>query len=239
MSKNSELVEKYQSGDEKAADELVENNMGLVYSIVRRFSNVNCESEDLVQIGAIGLIKAVRRFDSSFDVKFSTYAVPVIIGEIKRFLRDDGAIKVSRSIKETAIKGRRAEEILRKKLGRDVGINEIAKEIGVDETELVQAFEASVMPESLYAKVNIGGKGDSDGVRLLDFVADNDTEEKITDRVFLRQSLELLSERERKIIVLRYFKGKTQCEISGLIGVSQVQVSRLEKKAIEKMRSLL
>ena len=119
------------------------------------------------------------------------------------------------------------------------GINEIAKEIGVDETELVQAFEASVMPESLYAKVNIGGKGDSDGVRLLDIVADNDTEEKITDRVFLRQSLEILSERERKIIVLRYFKGKTQCEISELIGVSQVQVSRLEKKAIEKMRSLL
>lgn len=239
MSKNSELVEKYKSGDEKAADELVENNMGLVYSIVKRFSNVCYESEDLIQIGAIGLIKAVRRFDLSFDVQFSTYAVPMIIGEIKRFLRDDGAIKVSRSIKETAIKGRRAEEILRKKLGREVGISEIAKEIGIDETELVQAFDASLMPESLYAEVRNGSKDDGKGVRLLDIVPDCDTEEKITDRVFIKEALSVLNERERRIILMRYFKGKTQAEISEIIGVSQVQVSRLEKKAIEKMRSKL
>ncbi len=234
MMSNAELLERYRQGDDSAAGAIVEQNMGLVYSVVKRFLNRNHEAEDLIQIGAIGLIKAVKKFDDAFGVQFSTYAVPMIAGEIKRFLRDDGAVKVSRSIKETAIKGRRAEEELRKRLGRNPGIKEISEECNIPEDELMQAFGAAVAPESLQA--GIGDKDDEHSVKFIEMLISDDTEEKIVDRVFLKEVLSKLPERERRIIIMRYFRGKTQSEIAETIGVSQVQVSRIEKKALIKLR---
>lgn len=235
MLNNSELLERLEFGDRSAENLLVENNMGLVYSIVSRLENRMYDREDLVQIGAVGLIKAVKKFDTSFNVQFSTYAVPMILGEIKRFLRDDGAIKVSRSIKETALKGRRCRETLEKKLGRTPSISEIAKESGITEEELIEAFEASAPPESLQAAVVDG----DDRMSLMGLVADEGNEEKIVDKLVIKQSLLNLTDREREIIILRYFKGKTQTDISEHIGVSQVQISRIEKKALLKMRSVI
>lgn len=235
MLNNSELLEQLSAGSKEAESMLVQNNMGLVYSIVSRLDCRLYDREDLVQIGALGLIKAVKKFDTSFNVQFSTYAVPMILGEIKRFLRDDGAIKVSRSIKETALKGKRCREALEKKLGRTPAISEIAKESGIPENELIEAFEASAPPESLQAAVIDG----DDRLSLMGLVADDGNEEKIVDKLVIKQSLLNLTDRERTIIILRYFKGKTQTDISEHIGVSQVQVSRIEKKALLKMRSVI
>ena len=230
MADNAELLKRAGTGDGEAEAELVEKNMGLVYSIVRRFSNRGGEAEDLVQIGAIGLIKAVKKFDLSFGVKLSTYAVPMIIGEIKRFLRDDGAIKVSRAVKENAVRARRAEEELRLRLGRDPTLREIAIESGMDEWEITEAFDASLPPESLQA-------GTENEDPLINRLSSDDTEDKIVDKVFLRDALDKLSEREYEIIFLRYFRGKTQTEVAERIGVSQVQISRIEKKALLKLRN--
>lgn len=235
MASNAELLQRLSEGDESAADALVENNMGLVYSVVGKFGYSGYERDDLVQLGAIGLIKAVRRFDCSFDVQFSTYAVPMILGEIKRFLRDDGVIKISRSIKEAAIKGKRSEESLRKLLGRNPTIREISIDCGVDEDLLLQAFEASYPPESLQSAAN----ADDDGLTLMGLVGGESEEEEIVDRLFVAESLRALDERERRIITLRYFRGRTQSEIATELGVSQVQISRLEKKALLKMRQVL
>ena len=235
MLNNSELLEQLDLGDESAKSLLIENNMGLVYSVVSRIKSHLYEREDLVQIGAMGLIKAVKKFDTSFNVQFSTYAVPMILGEIKRFLRDDGAIKVSRSVKENALKGKRCREQLEKKLGREPTIGEISLECGISEDELIEAFEASVPPESLQAAVIEG----ENGLSLMGLVTDGCEEEKIVDRLVIKQSLSKLTDRERKIIILRYFMGKTQTDISEHIGVSQVQVSRIEKKALLKMRNAI
>ena len=234
MQDNAELLGKFCRGDEGVLSELIENNMGLVYSIVSKLENRMYDKEDLVQIGAMGLVKAVRKFDTSFGVQFSTYAVPMIIGEIKRFLRDDGTIKVSRSIKETAMKGRRCKEVLEKRLGRTPTVNEISAECGIMPEQLIEAFEASSPPQSLQAEVLEG----EDGLCLMGLISGEDNENEIVDRLFIRQMLGQLNERERKIIIMRYFRGKTQNEISKEIGVSQVQISRLEKKALEKMRDL-
>lgn len=236
MRSNEELLELLSMGDECAAEELVENNMGLVYSIVSRFANRRYEVEDLNQIGAIGLIKAVKKFDNSFGVKFSTYAVPMIMGEIKRFLRDDGVIKVSRSIKENAIKARRTEELLRKKLGRNPSIKEISDECGIEESEIAEAFEATVVPESLQSIQGDSAKRDG-GLSLIEKISAESAEEKIVDKIFLKEVLKELNEREYTIIVMRYFRGKTQSEVAKLIGVSQVQISRIEKKALERIRN--
>ncbi len=234
MTDNAELLKRVRMGDDEAADRLVENNMGLVYSIVGRFSDRHCEREDLMQIGAIGLIKAVKKFDISYGVQFSTYAVPMIIGEIKRFLRDDGAIKVSRSIKEVASKARQAQERLSRSLGRNPTLGELSRELGIDESDITQAFEASLEPESLQAVMS--GKNGDTGISLIDRVTAEDTEEQIVDRIFLKQALLSLDAREHEIIVMRYFRGKTQSEIAKVIGVSQVQISRIEKKALMKIR---
>lgn len=234
MANNAELLDRVRQGDTAAADELVNCNMGLVYSVVSKFMNRRCETEDLMQIGAVGLIKAVRKFDTSFGVQFSTYAVPMIIGEIKRFLRDDGVIKVSRTLKENAAKGRRAEERLSAKLGRAPRLSEISAECGISEEDLSAAFEAAVAPESLQA--GVGSESDESGMRRMDRLVSEDTEEKMVDKVFIKESLKQLSDRERNIIIMRYFRGKTQSEIAALIGVSQVQISRIEKKALQRMR---
>ncbi len=232
MVDNSELLGRLSRGDEPAKALLVENNMGLVYSIVAKLDNRGYEREDLVQIGAIGLIKAVNKFDTSFGVQFSTYAVPMILGEIKRFLRDDGAIKISRSIKEKALKGRRCREALEKRLGRTPTVGEISLECGIPADELLEAFDAMAPVESLQAAVG----GDEDGLNLMGLVSGEDEETEIVDKLVINQSLSKLTKRQREIIILRYFKGKTQSEIAKRIGISQVQVSRIEKKALLCMR---
>ncbi len=234
MEDNSALLLRLESGDESARDQLIENNMGLVYNIAGKFINSGYEREDLIQIGSVGLIKAARKFDNTFGVQFSTYAVPVILGEIKRFLRDDGAIKVSRSLKEIAIRGRKAEEILNRELGRTPTMSEISKRCGVNEEQLIEAFEASMPVESIYRTV-----GDSDNTMLLNILEGEDVETKIIDKLYLKELLADLTQREKSIILMRYFRGKTQGEISKIIGVSQVQISRIEKKALLKMRNIL
>ena len=233
MNGNAALIKRVQNGDAEAQDKLVENNMGLVYSIVKRYSGRGYETEDLVQIGAIGLIKAIKKFDTKFNVCFSTYAVPVIAGEIKRFLRDDGAVKISRTLKETAIKGRRAEEELRRVLNRDPTIGEISEKCGVDADTLTEAFDAAAPPASIYESIYENGENE---IRLLDTMAGEESEEKIINRVMAENILTSLKPRERQVIVLRYYKGKTQSEIAKIIGVSQVQVSRIEKRILENLR---
>ena len=205
MNGNAALIKRVQNGDAEAQDKLVENNMGLVYSIVKRYSGRGYETEDLVQIGAIGLIKAIKKFDTKFNVCFSTYAVPVIAGEIKRFLRDDGAVKISRTLKETAIKGRRAEEELRRVLNRDPTIGEIAEKCGVDADTLTEAFDAAAPPASIYESIYENGENE---IRLLDTMAGDESEEKIINKVMAENILTSLKPRERQVIVLRYYKGK-------------------------------
>jgi RNA polymerase sporulation-specific sigma factor len=233
MRDNAALIERVREGDKQAENRMVEENMGLVYSIVRRFLNRGYEAEDLTQIGAIGLIKAVQKFNPEFNVQFSTYAVPMITGEIKRFMRDDGAVKISRSLKENAMKGWRSEENLRRRLGREPSIKEISDECGIDVESLTLAFEAAAPPGSIYESVRSGGEKE---IRLLDVIADGEIEDDIINKVMVDDILKRLTPRERDIIILRYFQGKTQSEISKKMGVSQVQISRIEKKALERIR---
>lgn len=230
-----ELIKKAKNGDKHAQSILVENNLGLVWSIVRRFQNRGYEVDDLFQIGSIGLIKAINKFDLSFEVKFSTYAVPMIIGEIKRFIRDDGLIKVSRSLKELSVKVRITKEVMSKEFGREPTINEIAERLNVSAEDIVMAMEAGYSPESLY---NTLGEGDSTQVMLIDRI-DGDSgisESDLIDRIDLQQVIDTLKPRERQIIVLRYFKEKTQVQIAKLLGISQVQVSRIEKKILSDIK---
>lgn len=230
-----ELIKKAKAGDKQAQSILVERNVGLVWSIVKRFQNRGYETEDIYQIGCIGLIKAINKFDDSFDVKFSTYAVPMIIGEIKRFIRDDGIIKVSRSLKELSNKIRVTKEIMTKELGREPSINEISIRLDVAAEELVMAMEANCSPESLY---NTVGDSDSSNILLIDKLnnASNGEEVDLVDKIDLRLVLNTLKPRERQIIVLRYFKEKTQVQIAKMLGISQVQVSRIEKKILDEMK---
>lgn len=233
MRDNTALIERVREGDKQAENRMVEENMGLVYSIARRFLNRGYDAEDLMQIGAIGLIKAVKKFNPEFNVQFSTYAVPMITGEIKRFLRDDGAVKISRTLKENAMKGWRCEELLRRKLNRQPTINEISKESGIDAESLIEAFEAATPPESIYESVYDNGDKE---IRLLDTITGEEIEDGVINKVMIDDILSRLTEREKEIILLRYFRGKTQSEIAKIIGVSQVQISRIEKKAIERIR---
>lgn len=235
MKNNAALLEMVHNGDKAAKDVLVEENMGLVYSIVKRYAGRGYEREDLIQIGAMGLIKAIDKFDSSFNVCFSTYAVPMIAGEIKRFIRDDGAIKISRSLKENAMKGWRANEKLQKILGREPTITEISNECGIACEDLLEAFEAATPPASMYE--NVYSNGDKE-INLLDTIKGDEIEESIINKVMINNILNTMKPRERQVIVLRYFKNKTQAEIAQIIGVSQVQVSRIEKKVIEQMRKI-
>ena len=230
MRDNTALIERVREGDKQAENRMVEENMGLVYSIARRFLNRGYDAEDLTQIGAIGLIKAVKKFNPEFNVQFSTYAVPMITGEIKRFLRDDGAVKISRTLKENAMKGWRCEELLRRKLNRQPTINEISKESGIDAESLI---EAATPPESIYESVYDNGDKE---IRLLDTITGEEIEDGVINKVMIDDILSRLTEREKEIILLRYFRGKTQSEIAKIIGVSQVQISRIEKKAIERIR---
>lgn len=235
MNDNIALLELVHNGDKRAKDILVEENMGLVHSIVKRYINRGYEREDLVQIGAMGLVKAIDKFDLSFNVKFSTYAVPMIAGEIKRFIRDDGAIKISRRLKENALKGWRANEKLQKEYGREATVEEISKECQISVEDLIEAFEAATPPASMYESVCSDGDRE---INLLDTIKGEEIEDVIINKVMINNILSSMTARERQIIVLRYFKNKTQSEVANIIGVSQVQVSRIEKKAIDNMRKI-
>lgn len=237
MAEIRDLIVEAQSGDKEAREKLIIDNMALVWSIVKRFSNRGYEAQDLFQIGSIGLIKAIDKFDVNFDVKFSTYAVPMISGEIKRFLRDDGMIKMSRSIKENGWKVRKAMDSLGFSLGRDATIEEIAREAELTVEEVVLALEANVEVESLHKTIY---SGDGSEITLEDKLpAGQDENEKILNHMLMEQLMAALEEDERELIILRYYEDKTQTEVAKKLGVSQVQVSRLEKKILRRMRSSL
>ena len=229
-----ELIKCSQQGDKEAREQVILENVGLVWSIVRRFSGRGCELEDLFQIGSIGLMKAIDKFDLSFDVKFSTYAVPMISGEIKRFLRDDGLVKVSRTMKENNFKLHAAKERLGKELGREATLEEISAETGIGMEDIVLALEACTEVESLSKPVY---QKDGSEITLEDKLPDQtDATEQLLNHMLMEQLLAELTEQERSLIEMRYFENKTQTEVAKKLGVSQVQVSRLEKKILLKMR---
>lgn len=234
MDQTIALIEQSHQGDKEARDKLVQNNLGLVWSIVRRFENRGCELEDLFQIGSIGLMKAIDKFDTSFEVRFSTYAVPMITGEIKRFLRDDGMIKVSRSLKENAVKIKNAENRLQKEHGRDITLQELSDETGLSREEIVMALEANVEVESIYKSVY---QSDGNEICIVDRLQEkNDSNEVLLNQMLLNQLMEKLNDMEKELINLRYFDDKTQVEVAKKLGISQVQVSRLEKKILLRLR---
>ncbi|MBM7569768.1 RNA polymerase sporulation sigma factor SigF [Aquibacillus albus] len=217
-----------QEGDSSARDLLVEKNVRLVWSVVQRFINRGYDADDLFQIGCIGLLKSIDKFDLSYDVRFSTYAVPMIIGEIQRFIRDDGSVKVSRSLKEVGNKIRKKKDELTKDFGRAPTVNELAGALELTPEEVVHAQEASKAPHSIHETVY---ENDGDPITLLDQIADQDT--KWFDKIALEEAIRELDERERLIVYLRYYKDKTQSEVAERLEISQVQVSRLEKRILQ------
>jgi RNA polymerase sporulation-specific sigma factor len=227
-----DLIKRSQLGEQSARDLIVQKNMRLVWSVVQRFLNRGYEPDDLFQIGCIGLLKSVDKFDLTYDVKFSTYAVPMIIGEIQRFIRDDGTVKVSRSLKEMGNKIRKAKDELSKILGRVPTIREIADKLEISPEDVVLAQEASRAPSSIHETVY---ENDGDPITLLDQIAD-DTETGWFDKIALKEAIRDLDERERLIVYLRYYKDQTQSEVASRLGISQVQVSRLEKKILQQMK---
>lgn len=244
----SVLIARSQTGDKEAREVLIEKNLGLVHTIVRRFIGRGVEPEDLFQIGTIGLMKAVDKFDLSYDVKFSTYAVPMITGEIKRFLRDDGPVKVSRTLKERAMKVRTARARLQGELGREPGLEEISRETGIAPEDIILAMESETKVESIYSSVY---QDDGSEIYLVDKVAagadgcgsvsmgSGDPEkEQLINHLLLQQLMSTLQEQERRLIVLRYYRNHTQTEVAAILGISQVQVSRLEKKILLRMRQM-
>lgn len=230
------LIRKSHDGDKEAREQLVEENVGLVWCVVKRFYGRGTEAEDLFQIGSIGLLKAIDKFDVSYDVKFSTYAVPMISGEIKRFLRDDGMIKVSRSLKELSYKSFQTRERMTAEMGREPTIEELSEAMGIEKEELVQAMEAGGEVESLYRPIH---QNEGTQIRLLDKIEEKEKrEEKILDRLVLKQLLDTLDAQERQLIYLRYFADRTQSDVGKIMGISQVQVSRMEKRIIENLRKI-
>ncbi|MCC8049630.1 MAG: RNA polymerase sporulation sigma factor SigG [Clostridiales bacterium] len=231
------LFEQIQKGDDNARELYIKGNLRLVLSVIRRFSNSNENVDDLFQIGCIGLMKAIDNFDTNLNVKFSTYAVPMIIGEIRRYLRDNNSIRVSRSLRDTAYKAIYAKENYAKQNLREPTVNEIADEIGIPKEEIVNALDAIQSPVSLYDPVYSDG---GDTLYVMDQISDRkNREENWVESISLREALERLPEREKHIIELRFYDGKTQTEVAAEIGISQAQVSRLEKNALKTMRSYL
>ena len=229
------LLIQAQKGDKKARDKLVEMNMGLVHHIVKRFVNRGYEVQDLFQIGCIGLIKAIDKFDLSYNVQFSTYAVPMIMGEIKRFLRDDGIVKVSRSLKEQNVKIRQEKELFLERWGREPSMEELEVCTGMKRTEIVMAMESCIEVESIYKSVY---QADGKEITLLEKLKDEkNQQEDLVNHLLLEQLLGQLDDREKKIIRLRYYENVTQMEVAKQMGLSQVQVSRMEKKILLFMKS--
>ena len=228
-----ELLRRYKAGDKAARDELVNGNLRLVLSVVQRFTGRGENMDDLFQVGCIGLIKSIDNFDVTQQVKFSTYAVPMIIGEIRRHLRDNSPIRVSRSIKDTAYKAMKAKEEYINKYQREPKLSEIAKMLDISESDVVIALESIVEPISIYEPVFSEG---SDMVYVLDQLGDNSSAAEWLDEIALREAITKLDDREKNILTLRFMRGLTQTEVSKEIGISQAQVSRLEKNAIDKIK---
>lgn len=235
MVDNAVLIERAQAGEKEARKVLIEQNLGLVHHIVKRFVGRGIEAEDLFQIGTIGLMKSIDKFDTHFEVKFSTYAVPLIAGEIKRFLRDDGMVKVSRTIKENGARVFAARDKLMKEKNGEPTIGEVAEEAGLTVEEVVTALEANHQVDSIYRSVY--GK-DGKEILLVDQLKSHgaETEEKIMNRLMVKQLLAGLNETEQKLIGMRYFQNKTQTVVAKELGISQVQVSRMEKKILLRLR---
>lgn len=249
----NEMLDKAVGGDEDAVEYMVRTNVGLIRNAVKRFSGRGAEEEDLFQIGSIGLLKAIRNFKREYNVCFSTYAVPMILGEIKRFLRDDGPVKVSRSVRELYYRARAAEDLLKTELGRDPTVGEVAARLGVDVYDLNMAIEALQTPESLYSTVKEEENSGSYLVDLLGSIAEQQMPslksyaetfgegayDRILEKISLEGVLDSLAKEEREVIQLRYFHNMTQTGIAGMLGISQVQVSRIEKRVLVKMREML
>lgn len=231
------LFTKIEAGDKEAREQYIKGNLRLVLSVIKRFSSSNENVDDLFQIGCIGLIKAIDNFDSSLNVKFSTYAVPMIIGEIRRFLRDNNSIRVSRSLKDTAYKAIYAREHLTRKNLKEPSIEEISTEIGISKEDIVYAMDAIQNPMSLYEPIYTDG---GDTLYVMDQISDKkNKEENWVEHLSLSEAMKKLNDREHEIISLRFFEGKTQMEVAQIIGISQAQVSRLEKNALRTMRNYL
>ncbi len=227
---------KAKEGDEQAMTTLVQNNSGLIWSIVRRFKDRGYELDDLYQIGSLGFIKSIRRFDTNFEVQLSTYAVPYILGEVKRFIRDDGPIKVSRSTKELCVKIREIQKEYFNKKGVEIKIDEISKILDVSKEEIAAALDSVNCVDSIY---DLNYKDDKEGNILDKIPATEDNEKSLVDKIVLKDAINRLNERDRKIILLRYFRGSTQSQVAKILGISQVQVSRIEKKVLSNMKEML
>lgn len=233
MSSTEELIARSQAGDSEAADLLIKENAGLIWSVVKRYTSRGTESEDLYQLGCLGFLKAVNGFDINYGTQFSTYAVPKIAGEIRRFLRDDGAIKVSRGIKERAATIKMTRNQLINALGREPTIHEIAKHTGFSVEDIATAESATAGVESIQQEAG------EDGFTLENILTDTESEEVLLERISLKHAIGKLPERESMVIHLRYFHGLTQDRVSKVLGVSQVQVSRIEKRALQRLKELM
>ncbi len=231
--KKLELIQKAHNGDRNARDEMIQGNLKLVLSVIQRFSNRGEPLDDLFQVGCMGLIKAIDNFNTDLQVRFSTYAVPMIIGEVRRYLRDNNSVRVSRSLRDTAYKAIQAREKLSNELNREPRVEEIAKELDMNKEDVVIALEAIVEPVSLYEPVyNEGG----DAIYVMDQIGDRNTPDSWMDEIMIKDSIKKLSQREKNILNLRFMLGKTQTEVAKEIGISQAQVSRLEKSALKRIK---
>lgn len=236
MKNNEQLLIRAKEGDKEAKEELVNNNLGLVHHIVKRFVGRGVDAEDLFQIGSIGLLKAIEHFDMQFGVQFSTYAVPMIQGEIKRFMRDDGMIKVSRSIKENSFKINKAVNEYIQKFGKEPTVMTLCEATGLNPEDIVMAMEATTDVESIYKTVtNCEG---SEQFLVDKLIGEKNEDEKIVNNVMLAQLMDTLGTMEKELLRLRYFEDKTQVQVAGILGISQVQVSRLEKKILMGLRKV-
>lgn len=230
----TELLKRVRSGDTIAREQLINGNLRLVLSVIQRFTGRGENSDDLFQVGCIGLIKSIDNFDITQNVRFSTYAVPMIIGEIRRYLRDNNSVRVSRSIKDTAYRAMQIKEQLSAEKNEEPTVSEIAKALGIPRAEVVIALESVISPVSLYDPVYSDG---GDTIYVLDQLGDNNEDTNWLDEISLKQAINNLTEREKRILSLRFMQGKTQMEVSSEIGISQAQVSRLEKGALDKIKS--
>lgn len=231
--KKLELIKRAHKGDKAARDEMIQGNLKLVLSVIQRFSNRGEPLDDLFQVGCMGLIKAIDNFNTDLQVRFSTYAVPMIIGEVRRYLRDNNSVRVSRSLRDTAYKAIQVRERLSNELNREPKVEEIAKELDISKEDVVIALEAIVEPVSLYEPVyNEGG----DAIYVMDQIGDRNTPDSWMDEIMIRDSIKRLSQREKNILNLRFMLGKTQTEVAKEIGISQAQVSRLEKSALKRIK---
>ena len=235
-SEKTELLKRAKAGDKKAREEMINGNLRLVLSVVQKFAGRGESPDDLFQVGCIGLIKAIDNFDPNLDVKFSTYGVPMIIGEIRRFLRDSNSVRVSRSMRDIAYKAMQIKENFINEHGREPKVEEIAKELGIPKSQVVVALEAIVEPISLYEPV-YSDSGDT--IYMMDQISDKSSDSSWLEEISLKEAIKVLSPREKRILTMRFFDGRTQMDVASQIGISQAQVSRLEKGALQKIKNQL